>query len=124
MSLWLTLGVGVFGGLGAIARFTQDTVVKSKVTSAFPWGTFTINVIGSLILGLITGLVVFGGHADAWRVLLGIGFCGGYTTFSTAMFETAALIRTGRVRTATLNLFVPVLASTAAAALGLFLGSL
>ncbi|MFT3662413.1 MAG: CrcB family protein [Gordonia sp. (in: high G+C Gram-positive bacteria)] len=124
MSLWSILGVGVFGGLGAVARFAQDTVVKSKVTSAFAWGTFTINVLGGLILGLITGLVVFGGHADEWRVLLGIGFCGGYTTFSTAMFETAALIRAGRVRTATLNLFVPVLVSTSATALGLVLGSL
>ena len=124
MTLWMTVGVAVFGGLGAVARFMQDTVVKARVAAGFPWGTFSINVLGSLLLGLVTGLVVFGGEPAGWRTVIGVGFCGGYTTFSTAMFETVALARDARLRAASVNLFGTFVATVGVAALGLWLGSL
>ncbi len=124
MSPWLLLGVSVFGGLGAVARFAQDSLVKSRVTSGFPWGTVSINVLGSLVLGVLTGLVVFGGEPDSWRVVLGVGFCGGYTTFSTAMVEAVTLARDARARTAAVSLAGTLVASVTAAALGVWLGAL
>ena len=125
MTWWLVGGVGLFGGIGAVARYLQDTAItKRTAESAFPWGTLSVNVAGSLLLGLITGLVIFDGRPEEWKVLLGVGFCGGYTTFSTAMFETASLIRLGRWRAAVANLFGTVVATTLAAGLGLAIAAL
>lgn len=124
MTLWTVLGVSLFGGLGAAARYAQDTLVKERLASAFPWGTLSINIAGSLLLGVITGLAIAGAEPETWRVVVGTGFCGGYTTFSTAMFETVALARAGRLGAAVWNVFGTLIATVAAACLGLWLGGL
>jgi CrcB protein len=102
---WLThpavlLAVG--GGAGANARFWVGRWVADWQLrhggAGFPWGTFVINVSGSAVLGLVAGLCL--GHADParrlWYLLLGTGFCGGFTTFSTFSYETLELLREDR----------------------------
>ena len=89
--VWLYVALG--GAAGAAARFALSEWLSARAGGAFPWGTFVVNVSGCLALGLLAG--AFPG-ADAWRVrlLLGVGFCGGFTTFSTFGYETAVLLQT------------------------------
>lgn len=109
--------VAIAGGLGAIARFMLDGLVRGRVRTLVPAGTMIINVSGSLLLGFVTGLVLFHAVAPDWRVVLGTGFLGGYTTFSTASFETVRLLQERRWAAATVNgLGMLVLAAVAAAA--------
>lgn len=77
------IGVGTFGAIGALARFRVATGVTARRPSAFPYGTFVVNISGGFVLGLLTGLGLSG---DAMLVF-GTGLMGGYTTFSTWMVE-------------------------------------
>ncbi|MFZ2510915.1 MAG: fluoride efflux transporter CrcB [Gordonia sp. (in: high G+C Gram-positive bacteria)] len=124
MNLLTVLGVSAFGGLGALVRSVQDTVVKARFGSEYPWGTMTINIVGSFLLGLITGLAMLAGESEQWTIVLGAGFCGGYTTFSTAMFETAVLLGEQRWRAALVNVVGTLAATLLAAGVGLWLASL
>ncbi|MDL9948791.1 fluoride efflux transporter CrcB [Gordonia sp. ABSL11-1] len=84
--------VMVAGAVGAVARFVVDGAVKHRRPARFPWATLVINVTGSLLLGAIAGLVIFHSAPDELKVVIGTGFCGGYTTFSTASFESVRLV--------------------------------
>jgi CrcB protein len=112
------------GGLGAVGRLVLDGVVRSRTSGAVPWGTVLINLTGSFLLGLLTGMV--GGHAlpEAWLPILGTGFLGGYTTFSTASFETVRLLQQRRWTAGVVNGLGVLVTATAAAGLGLWAGSL
>ncbi|WP_402371368.1 fluoride efflux transporter FluC [Isoptericola rhizosphaerae] len=96
MTLGVFLLLAVAGGLGAGTRFVVDGLISSKLTSAFPWSTVIINTSGSLVLGAITGLVASSIPATDLGPVVGAGFLGGYTTFSTASHETVLLIRDKR----------------------------
>jgi CrcB protein len=109
------------GGLGAVARFVVDGVVKARFGDRVPWGTLLINVTGSLALGVLTGLVIHRGGPDDVRVVLGTGFCGGYTTFSTASVETVRLVQRRAPWTAVAYAAGTAAAAITAAALGLAL---
>jgi len=113
----------VFGAGGAVSRYLLDAYIGSRFPAAFPRGTFLINVTGSLTLGLLTGLVVFG-HGPAWpSAILGTGFCGAYTTFSTFTFESLRLMEDGQYRQAALNIGGSLTLGLAAAAAGLAVGA-
>ncbi|MDT5339865.1 MAG: fluoride exporter, partial [Mycobacterium sp.] len=71
MILVLTL---LAGATGAVARFVLDGWIKSRWRSPFPWGTVLINVTGSLLLGILAGLVLFGGQPAVWQTVVGTGF--------------------------------------------------
>ena len=71
------------GAVGAPVRYLLDGYVGDRTEGVFPWGTFLINVSGSLLLGLLTGLALYHAFPDTPRIVLGTGFCGAYTTFST-----------------------------------------
>lgn len=114
MVLWVALG----GGVGAAARYALDRVVSARWRGRFPLGTFLVNVSGSLALGLLTGLLVDGSLPV---VLLGTGVLGGYTTFSTASYDTVRLVRERRFGTAVVYGVGTMLSAVAAAALGLWL---
>jgi fluoride exporter len=92
MTAWLVLGVSVAGGIGAIARLVVDGIVKAHVRARFPVGTLLINVTGSFLLGVVAGLAMRGIVDPTWHALLGTGFMGGYTTFSTASVDAVRLL--------------------------------
>lgn len=116
--------VGLAGSVGAVARFVLDGVIRSRWAATVPAGTVTINLTGSLALGVLTGLVVFHAAPGTLSLVAGTGFCGGYTTFSTASFETVGLLRRDRPGPAAFNALFTVLGALAAAAAGLALASL
>jgi fluoride exporter len=116
--------VSVAGGLGAASRLALDGLIGGRLRLAYPVGTTVINVTGSLLLGLVTGLTIHHGMPQQWHLILGSGFLGGYTTFSTASVETVRLLQAGRYISAVVNGFGMLVASVLAAALGLWLGSL
>jgi CrcB protein len=113
--------VALAGGIGAGARFWLDTVVARRNRLGVPVGTVLINAIGSLLLGLLTGFVL--AHVDdaGWRAVLGTGFLGGFTTFSTASVEGVRLLRSGRPLVALVHAGGMLVISLAAAGLGLWL---
>lgn len=124
MTPGLFLVVALAGGVGAVARFALDTAIRARLGDRMPWGTLAINLSGSLLLGLVVGLVGAGVLAEEWRWALGTGFLGGYTTFSAASFETVRLLQERRRRAGLLNAVGQLVAATALAGLGLWLGSL
>jgi CrcB protein len=116
--------VSVAGGFGAAARLVLDGIVSAKFRSAYPIGTTVINVTGSLLIGLVTSLAISHGLPQQWHVILGSGFLGGYTTFSTASVEVVRLVQAGRYLSALGTALGMLVFSVLAAALGLWLGSL
>lgn len=93
------------GGLGTLARFGLATLVQRAAGSGFPAGTFAVNVLGCLLFGFLWSL--FENRLDPvgeWRLIVLTGFLGGFTTFSSYVFETGAQLRAGNFATAGLNL--------------------
>ncbi|AFR29875.1 fluoride efflux transporter CrcB [Arthrobacter sp. Rue61a] len=106
------------GGVGAAVRFMVDGFVRQRLKTALPWGTILINVTGSLALGFLAGLVMRGQAAESLFLILGTGFLGGYTTFSTASLETIRLIQSGRTGLALINGLGSMAASVLSAVAG------
>jgi CrcB protein len=114
--------VAAGGAAGAPARYLVDRLVSNRLESDLPWGTFVINVSGAFVLGLLTGLGMHRHLGPVGLALLGTGFCGAYTTFSTFSFETGRLIETGLWLEAALNVGMSVVAGVAGAGAGLAIG--
>lgn len=115
------------GGAGAATRFVTDAVVARHNRFRVPLGTVVINVTGSLLLGLLAGLFAFSpadSTAATVKAVIGTGFCGGYTTFSTASVEAVRLWSAEGPGTGIRYAAVTLVASLAAAAVGLALGHL
>lgn len=106
------------GGVGAGLRFMVDGLIRARARTALPVGTMLINITGSLLLGLLTGLVASHYTDTDVGLILGTGLLGGYTTFSTASFETVRLIQARRTGLAILNAAGTMLACVLAAAAG------
>ena len=123
MTLLLFVEVAVAGGIGAALRFVVDGLVRSKARSLFPWGTAIINMTGSLILGILTGLTVSAVLPAPWVLVLGTGIMGGYTTFSTASIETVRLLQEREYVMALTNGLGVLVACVAFGFGGLWLGS-
>ena len=85
----------VGGAIGAPLRYLTDRTVQARHDSVFPWGTFTVNVVGSVILGLVAGAVSEGAASPHVQLLLGTGLCGALTTYSTFSYETLRLAEDG-----------------------------
>jgi fluoride exporter len=113
------LGVAALGGVGAVARFRLDALVQLRAAVEFPVGTLVVNVVGSFLLGLLTGLSFTG----AALLLAGTAALGSFTTFSTWMLETERLAEDGEGRLAFANLAVSLAAGSGAAILGWLLGA-
>jgi CrcB protein len=111
----------VFGAVGAVSRFLVDASVKRRWAARFPWATFGINVTGSFLLGILAGAVLIQHQPAAWQTVLGNGFCGGYTTFSTASFETVRLAERKLRFMALVNALGTLVASVAVCGAGLAL---
>jgi len=115
------VGVGVAAGVGAPARYLLDRWVATRWERVFPWGTFVVNVAGCLLLGLTIGLVRHDGLSHSWALVLGTGFAGSFTTFSTWILESARLAEDGSLTEAGLNLAGSLAAGLLAAGVGLLL---
>ncbi len=111
--------VAAGAAVGAPLRWLTDRVVSARFPSRFPWGTVCVNLTGCFVLGFVLAAA-----AAPLVLLLGTGFCGAFTTFSTFSFETVRLLEGSPRRYAVLNLAVSVLAGGALAALGWVLGSM
>jgi CrcB protein len=115
------------GGVGAWLRYCTGRVWLAAVgplaASAFPWATLTANVAGSLAMGVLAGWLARYGHAggEAWRLLLGVGVLGGYTTFSSFALEFALFVERGALASAALYVGVSLVAGFAGLFGGLWL---
>lgn len=107
------------GALGALARYLVDGWILSRLDTGFPFGTLVVNLSGSFLLGLLSVLTVERLLVPGeWRIFLGVGFLGAYTTFSTWQYETFRLLEAGQWPAGLVNLFGSAVAGFAALALG------
>ncbi len=116
MTIWLLILAGA--AVGAPARWYVDGFVQARHDSVFPWGTFTVNVVGSFALGLLLGASVEGETLVRLVALIGTGFCGAFTTFSTFSYESVVLAEEGSSAIAAANVIASVAAGLAAAFAG------
>jgi fluoride exporter len=107
--------VFVGAAAGAPLRYLTDRFVRARTGSAFPWGTLTVNVVGSFVLGCVAG------GTPPLVALVGTGLCGGFTTYSTFSYETVRLLETGAHRQAFANITLSLTTCTLAAAAGYLL---
>lgn len=118
---WLLVVAGAL--VGAPLRYLTDRAVQARHDTVFPWGTFAVNVAGCLVLGLVTGAVASGAAPAAVQLLVGTGFCGALTTYSTFSYETLRLAETGAWFLAVANAVAGVVAGLGAAFTGAALAS-
>lgn len=97
--LLLALAIALAGGVGSALRYLADNSLPAGLRARFPWGTMIVNLSGSFLLGVITGLTL----AGPWGAIIGTGLLGGYTTFSTASLESIRLLAARRYIAALLN---------------------
>jgi len=112
------------GAVGACLRFLVDLAVNERFDGVLPWGTLVVNASGSLVLGLVTGLALHHGLPTTATIVLGTGFCGAYTTFSTFTLETVVILEEGAPGRALVNVLGMLATGAAAAGLGLALAGL
>lgn len=86
--------VGLGGAVGSILRYVISVLSIRWFSTSFPVGTFTVNILGSLLLGLVMGyLIKINTDSEQIRLLIGVGFCGGFTTFSTFAYENITMLQ-------------------------------
>ena len=114
--------LGIFGGLGCISRYLVSGWVYNLFGRAIPYGTLAVNVIGSLLLGLIMEACLRSTLlSPELRIGITVGFMGGFTTFSTFSYETVRLIEEGSLVAAGANILLNVIVCIAAAVIGIYL---
>lgn len=112
------------GGLGSALRFVISRVLNKSMLD-FPFGTFTVNIVGSLLLGLILGVSLkTGAFSNNTILFMATGFCGGFTTFSTFTFENQVFLRSGDYTNFAIYTMGSIIAGFAAVFIGLFLSKL
>ncbi|HEY7120954.1 MAG TPA: fluoride efflux transporter CrcB [Solirubrobacterales bacterium] len=115
--------VAVFGAAGAVSRYWLDGWVTDMTRGQFPWGTFVVNLLGAFALGIVVAVTTERLILSAdWRVALGIGYLGAFTTFSTYCYETVKLAEDGALGMALFNSVGMLALGLIAATLGLALG--
>lgn len=113
--------VMVGGAIGAGARHLVGQVMLARIGPGFPWWTLSINIVGSLLMGLLIGWLALRGGSDAARLFLGVGILGGFTTFSSFSMEFWLLFERGQMAEAAAYVLGSVIVGIAACGLGLFI---
>jgi fluoride exporter len=112
--------IALGGALGALARYQVALSIQSRILSAFPWGTFVVNISGCFAMGAITSVLSQRiGLSENWRYLIPVGFIGAYTTFSTFELETYRATTQGTSLVALMNIAASVVVGYAALWLGI-----
>jgi CrcB protein len=97
------------GGLGSILRYWLTTYVRQNFESAFPFATLSVNILSSFVLGLLAGMLTTKSNgAHSMLLLLSVGFCGGFSTFSAFTFDLYSLIKSGFIGQAMIDIFLSV----------------
>lgn len=112
--------IALGGSLGAVARYGLAQWIYQQTGTSFPWGTFIINITGSLAIGFLAELFETTLAPAGWRSFLTIGFLGAYTTFSTFSLESYNLLRDGELRLAAANILLSTLAGLVAVVIGVY----
>jgi CrcB protein len=118
VSAGLIAAVGLLGGAGAVARMLLDGAISERVTVGFPVETLTVNLLGSLILGIVVGAGI---GADGAR-LVASGLLGSFTTFSTWIYESHRLAEDGEAGVAFANIAISLIAGVGLASFGIVIG--
>ncbi|KGB52964.1 putative fluoride ion transporter CrcB [Sphingopyxis sp. LC81] len=113
--------VMIGGAIGAGARHLVGQAMLARFGPAFPWGTLSINIVGSLLMGLLVGWLVRSGGGDTARLFVGVGILGGFTTFSSFSMEYWMLFERGQNAQAAAYVLASVIGAIAACGIGLFI---
>jgi fluoride exporter len=114
--------VGIGGFIGSVLRYYTQVFFRFAFPMAFPYGTFSVNIIGCFIIGIVYGLFERGNVlSEDWRLFLATGLCGGFTTFSSFTHESINLLRAGEFLSLSLYISASVVLGITATALGMFL---
>lgn len=117
----ITVALG--GAMGAVSRFLVGNIAGKALGSAWPYGTFIINIVGCFCMGVLMTVIVERQLLPAaWRLFLCVGFLGGFTTFSSFGYETISLINNGKLLEAFAYVGGSVLLGLLAAAIGVYVG--
>ena len=115
--------VALFGAAGAVSRYAVDNLFGGFNRGEFPWSTLAVNVVGAFALGVLVELLLRGVLPNPnWRIALGVGFLGAFTTFSTYALETVRLVEDSAATLAVLNTFALIVLGLAAAVAGILVG--
>jgi CrcB protein len=118
----LALVVGIAGAFGAVSRYLLDGLVQDRVSGPFPAGTLFVNLAGSFVLGLFTGFAIRHPALHFTATVVGAGFCGALTTWSTTAWESVRLVEEGEGRSALTQLAANLAGCLVTAGLGLVVG--
>ena len=118
MTVFNALMVILGGAVGAPVRYLVDRAVQARHDTVFPWGTFAVNIVGSVFLGLLAGAVTISAAPHSVQLLVGVGFCGALTTYSTFSYETLRLREDGATFLALANVIISVASGLGAAFTG------
>jgi fluoride exporter len=121
MTTRVLLLVGVGGMAGSLIRFLVSYFIQNKISSSFPFGTLTVNVLGCFIAGVIYALSEKSQISIEWRLLLLTGFCGGFTTFSAFSYESINLLKNGEILCLSLYTITSVVIGFSATYLGMLI---
>ncbi len=115
--------VAAGGAVGAPLRYLTDRFVQARHDTAFPWGTFCVNIVGSLVLGTVAGIGLGSPSSSPMGLLIGVGFCGALTTWSTLSYETARLLEQRARFFALANLSLSIAVGLGAVTIGYAVGT-
>jgi len=125
MTFFKILLVGLGGSLGSMARYISVKTIDGRLNALFPFGTLTVNLIGSFLIGIIYAVVSRkAGQSESWGTFFGAGFCGGFTTFSAFAYENVSLIQQRMATTSLLSIVISLVLGLLAVAAGAAVGKL
>lgn len=109
------------GAVGSAARYLTGRAMGAWLGADYPWGTLTVNLVGGFLMGLLIGVLARGGAGENWRLLLGVGALGGFTTFSAFALDVVVLLQRGAMVSAAIYMILSVVGAIAAVFAGLSL---